>query len=233
MALVDLSATGEDNLLAEARASAEGEDRWRDRQLLRLRDEVFDLEEAAGGVTLADFQLDDFRADLLAFARADEAALRAAPMGLHAIVPAAQGLEPGALFCLRRRPADPDPDQARINPLDPYHLLYVRDDGSVRLGIGRPRAVLEAWRALSLGHIEPFEELACAWDAETEQGAKLERYDALIDAALASLGAETATRTLAALTGARGGRVPSEAAQARARGEWDLITWLVVRGGDG
>ncbi len=232
MALVDLSATGEDNLLAETQA-AEQEDRWRDRQLLRLRDEVFELEEAAGGVTLADFQLDDFRADLLAFARADEAALRAAPLGLHAIVPAVDGLEPGALFCLRRRPADPDPDQARINPLDPYHLVYVRDDGTVRLGIGRPRAVLEAWRALCLGRQEPFEALCRVWDEETGQGAELGRYDALIDAALASLGEDTATRTLQALTGARGGRVPSEAAQARARGEWDLITWLVVRRGEG
>ena len=232
MALADLSATGEDNLL-DAREAAEGEDRWRDRQLLRLKDEVFDLEEAAGGVTLADFQLDDFRADLLAFARADEAALRAAPLGLHAIVPAAGGLEPGALFCLRRRPADPDPDQARINPLDPHHLLYVRDDGTVRLGIGRPRAVLDAWRALCLGHAEPFEDLAQAWDEETGQGERLERYDGLVDAALASLGEDAAARTLQALTGARGGRVPAASAQARARGEWDLITWLVVRPGEG
>ena len=230
MALVDLSATGEDNLLATAQA-AEGEDRWRDQQLLRLRDEVFDLEDAGGGVTLADFQLDDFRADLLAFARADEQALRAAPLGLHAVVPTVGGLEPGALFCLRRRPATPDPDQARINPLDPHHLLYVRDDGTVRLGLGRPRAVLEAWRALCLGHTEPFEALCQAWDEETAQGERLERYDALIDAALASIGQDAAAKTLQSLTGARGGRVPDAAAQARARGEWDLITWLVVKPG--
>lgn len=70
MKLVDLSATGNDDLLVEAQADV----RWRDEQLLRLRDEVFDLEEAGGGVTLADFALDDFRAELLGFAKANEQA---------------------------------------------------------------------------------------------------------------------------------------------------------------
>ena len=74
------SATGDDDLL-NARAEADSDARWRDDQLLRLKDEVFDLEEAGGGVTLADFALDDFRADLLGFARANEQALREAPLG--------------------------------------------------------------------------------------------------------------------------------------------------------
>src|SRR5205814_1405688 len=80
--------------------------RWRDEQLLRLKEEVFDLEETRGGVTLADFALDDFRADLLGFARANEQALRRAPLGLQAIVPNAiegSSVDPGVILCLRRR----------------------------------------------------------------------------------------------------------------------------------
>ena len=45
MALVDLSATGEDNILADAKNAAEADLKWRDKQLLRLKDEVFDLED--------------------------------------------------------------------------------------------------------------------------------------------------------------------------------------------
>lgn len=231
MALVDLSATGDDDLL-NARAEAEGDARWRDEQLLRLKEEVFDLEETSGGVTLADFALDDFRADLRGFARANEAALRAAPLGLSAVVPnQAQGgtVDPGIIFCLRRRPPEPSPDQARINPLDPHYLVHVRDDGSVRLSFGQPKPILEVYHALCLGHVQPFEALCQAFDKETDHGQQMERYDDLIRAAVASIGETSATRTLAALTGQRGARVPDQAAQARASLDYDLITWLIVR----
>jgi hypothetical protein len=230
MALVDLSATGDDDLL-NARADADGDARWRDEQLLRLKNEVFDLEEAGGGVTLADFALDDFRADLLGFARANEEALRAAPLGLHAIVPhkfEGGAIDPGVIFCLRRRPADPNPEQAKINPLDPHYLVYVKDDGSVRLGFGQPKPILAAYRALCMGHDQPFESLCNAFDDETDDGERMDRYDGLIRAAVASVGETSATRTLAALTGSRAARVPNGSAQARASLDYDLITWLVI-----
>lgn len=231
MQLVDLSATGDDDLLNK-KTEAESDLRWRDEQLLRLKDEVFDLEEAGGGVTLADFALDDFRADLLAFAKANEQALRDAPLGLHAIVPnevEGGSLDPGAIFCLRRRPPAPNPEQVKINPLDPYYLVYVKDDGTVRFAFGQPKPILEAWRALSLGHTEPLEALCNAFDDETDRGERLERYDTLIDAAVSSIGQTSAKRTLASLTAGRAARVPDEVAQARANSEYDLITWLIVR----
>lgn len=233
MKLVDLSATGDDDLL-DKRAEADGDARWRDEQLQRLKDEVFDLEETGGGVTLADFALDDFRADLRDFARANEQALRDAPLGLHAIVPNAiesGAVDPGVIFCLRRRPADPDPAQAQINPLDPFYLVHIKDDGTVVRGFAQPKPILEAWRALSMGHTEPFEALCNAFDDETEQGQKLEHYDGLIEAAVGSIGTTTASRSLSALTGGRGAKVPDEKAQARADSGYDLITWLIVRPG--
>ncbi|MGO8494501.1 helicase-related protein [Rhizobium ruizarguesonis] len=231
MALVDLSATGDDNLL-DVRAEAEGDARWRDEQLMRLKEEIFDLEETGGGVTLSDFALDDYRADLLGFARANETALREAPLGLQAIVPNeidGDAIEPGVIFCLRRRPADPNLEQARINPLDPFYLVHVKDDGKVRFAFGQPKPILEAWRALSIGRKEPFEALCNAFDDETAHGEKLGRYDALIEAAVTSIGATSSSRALAVLAGARGARVPDETAQARAGSQYDLITWLIIR----
>jgi superfamily II DNA or RNA helicase len=231
MRLVDLSATGEDDLLNK-KAEAEGDLRWRDEQLLRLKNEVFDLEDTGGGVTLSDFALDDYRADLLGFAKANEQALRDAPLGLHAIVPnevEGGALDPGVIFCLRRRPPEPNPEQVKINPLDPFYLVYVKDDGTVRFAFGQPKPILEAWRALSLGRTEPFEALCNAFDDETEQGEKLERYDALIAGAVNSIGETSAKRALAALASGRGARVPDQTGQARASSEYDLITWLIVR----
>jgi hypothetical protein len=218
MRLVDLSATGDDDLLNK-QVEAQADLRWRDAQLQRLKDEVFDLEETTGGVTLADFALDDFRADLLGFAKGNEEALREAPLGLHAIVPnEVEGgmVDAGVIFCLRRRPPDPNSEQVKINPLDPYYLVYVKDDGAIRFAFGQPKPILEAWRALSLGRTEPFEALCNAFDDETGQG-------------VSSIGDTSAKRALASLAIGRGARIPDEAAQARASSEYDLVTWLIVR----
>lgn len=233
MALVDLSATGDDNLLAEARDAAAGETHWRDEQLRRLQTEVFDLEEAREGVGLAEFTLDEFRADLLNYARSNADALRDAPLGLHALAPAVTAtgaLEPGVIFCLRRKGP---PSEAMVNPLEPFYLLYLGDDGAVRHGFAQPKSVLTSMEALCTGRPEPFEALCHAFDAETRHGEAMERYDILAAAAVADIGRAYATRAAASLAMGRGGKLANDAAQARAGSEYELITWLVVRPGDG
>lgn len=233
MALVDLSATGDDNLLAEAREAAEGDLHWRDGQLQRLQSEVFDLEESKDGVGLAEFTLDEFRADLLAYAGTNAEALRSAPLGLYALAPATvEGatFPPGVVLCLRRKgPAT----RGTVNPLDPFYLVYVQDDGSIRHGFAQPKSVLSALEALCVGRASPFEALCDAFDDETQQGTKLDRYDLLIESAVADIGRGYASRAAAGLAMGRGGKLPDGGAQARAKSDYELITWLIVRPGDG
>jgi hypothetical protein len=105
MALVDLTATGEDNLLGDQEQIAD-ELRYRDRQLLRLRDEVLDLEDFTESVALTEFTLDDFRADLIRFLQTHRRTLEDLPLGLYAVVPADRSYEairPGVIFCLRQK----------------------------------------------------------------------------------------------------------------------------------
>ncbi|MGH7493492.1 MAG: C-terminal helicase domain-containing protein [bacterium] len=90
MALVDLTATGEDNLLDPKQIEdlVAGDLKYRDRQLLRLKDEVLDLEDMGENVTLTDFSLDEFRLDFDRFIRKNEQRLKDAPLGLYALAPA-------------------------------------------------------------------------------------------------------------------------------------------------
>src|SRR5207248_1181657 len=72
MALVDISATFEENILQDETESQIKELihedlRYRDRQLLRLKDEVLDIEDLGDNVSLTEFTLDDFRAELLKY----------------------------------------------------------------------------------------------------------------------------------------------------------------------
>nr|WP_243651319.1 helicase-related protein [Hymenobacter gummosus] len=102
MALVDVAATGDDNLLAHT-PGTDGQEieelvtqdlKYRDQQLKRLRDETPDLEDLladSGGVSLQDFSLEDFRLDLLNFLKQNEEMLADLPLGLHAVAAAPSG----------------------------------------------------------------------------------------------------------------------------------------------
>ena len=232
MTLVDLSATGEDNILSDAKASAEEDLKWRDRQLLRLRDEVFDLEDEHDGVTLAEFSLEDFRADLLHFSRENQEALEDAPLGINAIVPAkVEGttFRPGVIFCLKRNGKQLAENQKPVGGLDPFFLVYVRDDGSIRNGFAAPKTILDAMRALCVGRTQPLAKLCQIFVQETEFGQQMDRYDALALAAVQDIKSSYAGRALGALAANRGGKLADAKLQPRSEDDFELITWLVIK----
>jgi len=66
MSLVDIAATGEENLLETDQIQGLIEDdlKFRNRQLKKLQKEVLDLEELDENISLSEFTLDDFRIEL-------------------------------------------------------------------------------------------------------------------------------------------------------------------------
>lgn len=233
MALVDLTATGDDNLLsAEGLEELIAEDvRYRDRQLLRLKDEVLDLEDFNETVALTDFSLDDFRVDLSKFLEQRREQLRKEPEGLYAIVDhhwsQYEIAQPGVIFCLRHRGATPESQS--INPMQPFYLVYVRDDGTVRFGFAQPKQTLELFRDLCLGRSTPDEALCTLFDRETNDGADMSRYSELLLAAVRDCERRFKGRSLAQLQSDRGALIMPEAVQARGAEDFELITWLVLR----
>src|SRR6266849_320433 len=108
MALVDIAATFEDNILKtdEIEELIHEDMRYRDKQLLRLREEVLDLEDFSESVALNEFTLDDFRIELSKYIEANRKLLEDAPLGLYAVVPphpAHQVIAPGVVFCLKQK----------------------------------------------------------------------------------------------------------------------------------
>jgi SNF2 family DNA or RNA helicase len=166
MALVDITATGEDNLLNTEQVEDLVEDdlKYRDRQLLRMQEEVLDLEDTNENVSLSEFSLEDFRADLLQFLEAEQQKLADAPLGLHALVPApADGTEyakiirPGVIYCLRQK--GESKELKAVNPLQPYFLVYVRNDGEVRFRYTAAKQILDIYRHLCAADDTVHEEL--------------------------------------------------------------------------
>ncbi|MBI4741495.1 MAG: DEAD/DEAH box helicase family protein, partial [Betaproteobacteria bacterium] len=232
MALVDIAATAEDNILqAEDLRELITEDlRYRDKQLLRLKDEVLDLEDFNESVALNEFTLDDFRMELATYIEANRAKLEEAPFGLYAIVPPHaeyQTIKPGAIYCLKQR-IDAAGNEA-VNPLQPYFLVYIRDDGEVRYNFTSPKQILEIFRAVSQGKAEPYADLCKLFDSETNNGEDMRQYSSLLDKAVTAIAGQFGRKNAGNLFTGRGGKLTDAGKQVKSTGDFELITWLVIK----
>ncbi len=243
MALVDLSATFEDNVLKneEIEDLISDDLRYRDKQLLRLKDEVLDLEDLGDSVSLTEFTLDDFRLELLKYIEANKAALEAAPFGLYTCVPPHPDYKvigPGVIFCFRSSRGGPplsSPNQGQaapatdINPLHPYFLVYVLDDGNVRFRFAHPKQILDIYRVLCSGKAEAYAQLCNLFDQETSHGNDMKVYDALLKKAVDSLAVTFRKRVASGLQSGRGFVLPDAKEQVHEKTDLELVTWLVIK----
>ena len=239
MALVDISATNEDNILSndELEELITQDLKYRDRQLMRLKDEVLDLEDFNESVALNEFTLDDFRMDLSNYVAANRSKLQDAPYGLYGVVPAGAdtaAAQPGVIYCLRQHSqhsphAAQAPGVEAVNPLSPYFLVYIRADGELRYNFTAPKQVLEIFRALCQGKTEPYTALCKLFDAETDHGQNMSSYSALLDQAVAAIVAQFARKNAANLFTGRGGKLMDASHTVKSNGDFELITWLVIK----
>ena len=183
MALMDASATGEENVL-EAKASGEMNDlKYRRQQLEQLRTEVLDLEDISGGISITDFAFDDFRVELQRYAKEHPGLLETSPVGLHAVAPIPPELRgevrPGVIFCLKQNDESRDPKDT--NPTFPYYVVYVTADGQKVTKHTQPKPALDLMRAACGGKSEAISELCQQFNRETRDGTRMDAYTDLLD----------------------------------------------------
>ncbi len=247
MALVDITATGQDNLLRkdQIRGLIEDDLNFRDRQLKRLKKEVLDLEEIDENISLSEFTLDDFRVELANYIEKNREKLQNAPLGLYAVVPSPESdffmpsrigdisdsakdiIRPGVIFCLRQK-GDTGGNET-VNPLSPYFLVYVRRDGTVRFNYTHAKQILEIFRLLSSGVAAPYDELCDLFDKETKSGSEMREYNILLKKAISDIKSVFKKKANIKLTKTRGALLIPKKKQAEKSDQFELITWLVIR----
>jgi hypothetical protein len=238
MALVDLTATGEEDVLnAEQIEELITEElKYRNKQLKKLQKEVLDIEEMDGSVSLTDFTLDDFRVELLNYINKNEQKLKNSPMGLYAVVPTdvpnlneseQEIIKPGVIFCLSQK--NLSEENGVFNPLNPYFLVYIRKDQTVRYNYTNPKQILEIFRGLCLGKTEPYHELCDVFNKETENGYKMEFYSKLLEKAVSEITHTFKNRVFEAVTKDRNAKIPPLNNQLKGINDFDLVTWLILR----
>jgi len=232
MALADLTASGDEDPFSEEDMARDL--RFRDAQLLQLRQEIPHLEDLEDAPVLADFTLDDFLTQLLRYLERNRAALEAMPSGVYAVtenaapVPEAQA---AVIFCLRQRNATTDKQHRPASPVHPHYLVHVQSNGAIRYGCGSARNILMAFEAAAAGQTRPITRLCQRFDQETQNGRRMERYETLLSAGIAQI-RQAHHRTQAAglgRSGAAGFKLPRAAETPRDARDFELVTWLVIQ----
>jgi SNF2 family DNA or RNA helicase len=246
MAMVDIAASGADNLLDpdQLEALVNEELSYREKQLLRLKDEVIDLEEMDDNVSLSEFTLDDFRVELMNFLINNRKILEEAPLGLYAVTPTLDEMKdatlfdknwheivkPGVIFCLRHKNPPQEKRSSNVNPLGPYYLIYIRGDGTVRFTFTQAKNVLSMFQKLCVGKTSPYQELCDLFDHETKNGTKIDKYSDLLAKSIKAIVRTFQKRTAAGLQSGRDFVIPDKREQATESSDFELIAWLVITG---
>ncbi len=234
MALVDATASGSDDPFAEEelREGVQLELNFRDRQLLRLKEEILDLDDLSDSVVMSDLSLDYFLAQLRQYLERYKKELEAAPNGAYAIAPAPpEGAGPGAIFLLRQRNAAPvGPRQRVASPVHPFYLVYIKRDGTIRYGCSNARQALQAFESAASGKTRPLQELCDRFDRETKQGKEMSRYDSLLNDVMSHVRQREAATAATSLgrDGPRDFMLPKTSESPKDLTDFELITWLIL-----
>jgi hypothetical protein len=200
MVLLDISATGEENLIEQQSGNPMNDLEYRRKQLLKLQDTVIDMEDLSTGVSITDLTLTDFRIDLAQYLKAHPGKLDTQPLGTYAVTTTLDAdIPPGVIFCLQAcGPAAHKAKQADY-PLAPHYLVHAGDDGAVLLPYPQAKHILDRLKRLALGRETPDRGACARFDKATRQGEDMRHAQKLLASAVASVAGKNEERAVASL----------------------------------
>ncbi|MBK8802062.1 MAG: DEAD/DEAH box helicase family protein [Fibrobacteres bacterium] len=227
MVLLDISATGEENLIAQESGDQMNDLEYRRKQLMKLQDAVIDLEDLSTGVSIADLTLTDFRIDLAQYTKAHPGVLDQVPLGAFSVTSSVDvEVPPGIIFCVRAESAAGIKVTEAGYPLAPHYLVHVGDDGSVLLPYTQAKQILDRVKRLAIGKDMP-DALACTrYNKLTKQGEDMRHAQSLLAAAIGSVVGKTQERAIASLFSPGG--THARKGEFAGNNDFEVVAFLVV-----
>lgn len=237
MVLLDISATGEENVIDES-AKDMNDLEYRRRQLQQLKDAVVDLEDMSGGVSITDLTLNDFRMDLSGYMsdKARLTTLEQAPLGLYAAVSidqdlAADGIKPGVIFCMKNIRSGKEAVQVDDNyPLAPYFLVYVTGDAegstAVELNFTQSKKILDLLKREAFKHKAPDQPAITEVNRITRHGRDMSHFQHLLAVAVDSIAGKSEEKGIESLF-TKGGTVLT-ATSSQGIEDFMVVSYLIL-----
>ena len=221
MKIVDMTATGDDNILSD---EEKHDLEYRKAQLQRLQEEVVDIEEMSSGISIMDLGLNEFRLDLLEYIK-EHPELERTPMGLHAVAPASADCPPGVIYVLKNRSESINIDNQ--NRLHPFYLVYISEEGEVICDYLQPKKLLDTMRYVCRDKDEPIPELYQRFNEETDDGRNMGEISELLGDAINSIIDVKAESDIDSLF--RAGGTSALMSDVKGLEDFELICFLVVK----
>jgi len=220
MKIVDMTATGDDNIISEEKADLE----YRKSQLKRLQEEVVDIEDMTSGISIMDLGLNEFRLDLLEYVN-NNANLDKAPYGLHSVAHASDDTPSGVIYVLKNRSNSVNLNNQ--NRLHPFYMIYISDDGKVICDHLSPKNMLDKMRFLCKGKTEAVPELYRQFNKETRDGRNMTIFSKLLGEAISSIIEVKEESDIDSFLG--GEQISFLIDEIKGLDDFELICFLVVR----
>ena len=182
MYMLDISATGEDNVLTNQSSDME----YRKAQLQKLKEEVVDLEDMNTGVSITDLGLNDYRMDLIEYINKN-GNLDYVSNGMHSVVLSDEqnGVEKGTIFILKNINANVNIEST--NQLHPFYIVYIKENGEILSNHLNVKNTLDLIRYVSKGKKEPIKEAYTKFNELTNDGNDMSKYSDLLNKSITSI----------------------------------------------
>jgi len=177
MKMLSTSASGEEDFL-ETSSKEMNDLEYRRNQLKSLQNDVLNLEDISGAISITDLTYNDFKSDLGTALKNYKKELSTAVKGLYAVITneSLPGAVPGVIFCVKQHKKV----AMENNNLGSHILLYVTDEGKVFIHYTHAKKILDVYRKLTLGYNEPDLNAVNWFNEQTNDAVDMDHYQELL-----------------------------------------------------
>ena len=233
MVLLDISATGEENLIVEDEKVKMNDLEYRKNQLMQLQDRVVDLEDISGGISITDLTMNDFKIDLsehMEQNKAHQVLFEKALTGMHSVVSLtddlkAQNIQPGVIFTLQS--TKENREKSEKNPLDPYYMIYVTEDGDIPYSYTHSKKILDMYKKITQTSSEVDGRAAKAFAKQTKNGREMSVYRELLEKAVENIIGKTQEEKRMSIFNMEGSTFHEE--DVAGISDFEVISYLILK----
>lgn len=229
MVILDVSATGEENVISEKQSNEMNDLEYRRNQLKNLQEKVMDLEDISGNISITDLTLNDFKIDLMEYMKEHREELDNAPTGMYAIVNLEDNLKDelksGVIFTLKQVKEVKTKEQ---NVLAPYYMIHISFDGEIKYSFMQSKKLMDFYKKLCVGKSEVLSDLVKQFNEETNDGCNMTQYSQLLKSAIENIVGKKEEAGVASLFSAGGTNFYKSSNSSNSQ-DFELVSFLIVK----
>ena len=229
MVMLDVSATGEENVISEKQSNEMNDLEYRRNQLKNLQDKVMDLEDISGNISITDLTLNDFKIDLMEYMKTHRDELDNAPTGMYAIVNLEDNLKdelkPWVIYTLKQVKEVKTKEQ---NVLAPYYMVHIAFDGEIKYSFMQSKKLMDFYKKLCVGKSEVLSDLVKQFNEETKDGCDMTQYSQLLKSAIENIVGKKEEAGVASLFSAGGTNFYKSSNSSNSQ-DFELVSFLIIK----